>query len=484
MSKTQACRHKRKDRSMSDIRRHLEDIVNTMNEGLMVVGPDGSILLANDALCRMTGYQREELLSRSCTIFHCDSCEGVRREGGALWCNLFTLGTIHHRRCAMVRKDGGYVHVLKNAAVLKGDKGDIIAAVETLTDISELDRKEQQIVRLSRLLDSEKGFRGIIGTSPAIQKVFDITEKAAQSDAPVIIYGESGTGKELIARAIHDLGPHREGPYIQVNCAALNESLLESELFGHVKGAFTGASSHREGRFEAADGGDIFLDEIGDVPLSIQVKLLRVLENKTLERVGDHRPIRVDVRIITATNRDLPKMVREGTFREDFFFRINVIPIHLPPLRERLEDLPLLVDFFLEHQRRKGKNVHGVHPQAMAALTAYRWPGNVRELKSTLEYACVVTDDGLIRHEHLPPHVLQPHEALCAPNSALNNIVALKTTGAARAPHPDRRQELIEALRRARGNQTEAARILGVSRVTVWNRMRRYQIDLHKVIAE
>lgn len=469
---------------MADIRAYLEQIVNTMNDGLMVVAPDGAILLVNEALCRITGYRRKELIGKSCALFHCDSCEGERREGGSLWCSLFGLGTLHHRRCVVVRKDGGYVHVLKNASVLKDETGRVIGAVETLTDISELDRKEEQIVRLSRLLNSEKGFRGIIGTSPVMQKVFDLTEKAAQSDAPVIIYGESGTGKELIARAIHDLGPHRDGPYIQVNCAALNESLLESELFGHVKGAFTGATSHREGRFEAASGGDIFLDEIGDVPLSIQVKLLRVLENKTVERVGDHRPIPVDVRIITATNRDLPKMVREGAFREDFFFRINVIPIHLPPLRHRMEDLPLLVDVFLDQQRRKGKNIQGVHPKAMAALMSYGWPGNVRELKSTLEYACVVAEDGLIRPEHLPPHVTQHNGAVCAGEAA---VLPPPSTGFGSFHRPgrrDRRQELIEALRQAGGNQSEAARLLGVSRVTVWNRMKRYQIDLRKVITE
>ncbi|MEJ5364957.1 MAG: sigma 54-interacting transcriptional regulator [Desulfosoma sp.] len=467
---------------MADIRAYLEQIVNTMNDGLMVVAPEGSILLVNEALCRITGYTRKELLGKSCTLFHCDSCEGERRDGAPVWCSLFVSGSLHHKRCVVVRKDGGYVHVLKNASVLKDENGRVIGAVETLTDISELDRKEEQIVRLSRLLDSEKGFRGIIGTSPVMQKVFDLTEKAAQSDAPVIIYGESGTGKELIARAIHDLGPHRNGPYIQVNCAALNESLLESELFGHVKGAFTGATSHREGRFEAANGGDIFLDEIGDVPLSIQVKLLRVLENKTVERVGDHRPIPVDVRIITATNRDLPKMVREGAFREDFFFRINVIPIHLPPLRHRMEDLPLLVDVFLDQQRRKGKNIQGVHPQAMAALMAYDWPGNVRELKSTLEYACVVAEDGLIRPEHLPPHVTQGQSAVCTVEATA--VSSLSGSGSsARSKKRDRRQELIEALQQAGGNQSEAARLLGVSRVTVWNRMKRYQIDLKKVIA-
>ncbi len=470
--------------AMPDIHTYLEDIVNTMNDGLMVVAPDGTILMVNDALTRMTGYRREELIGKSCALFNCDTCEGERRGGGEKWCSLFASGSLRNKRCFVVRKDGGYLHAIKNASVLKNKDGRVIGAVETLTDISELDRKEEQIVRLSRLLEKEKGFHGIIGTSPAMQKVFDITEKAAQSDAPVIIYGESGTGKELFARAIHDLGPHRNGPYIQVNCAALNESLLESELFGHVKGAFTGAYSHREGRFEAADGGDIFLDEIGDVPLSIQVKLLRVLESKQIERVGDHRPIPVDVRIITATNRDLHKMVREGTFREDFFFRINVIPIHLPPLRDRMEDLPLLVDAFLAQHRKKGKNIQGVSPQAMAVLMNYRWPGNVRELKSTLEYACVLAGEGVIRPEHLPPHLTQPGAS--GIDIRRSRTVLVQTSSSTGRPADqgkrDKRQELIEALRQAGGNQSEAARILGVSRVTVWNRMKRYNIDLKKVI--
>ena len=468
---------------MPDIHAYLEDILNTMNDGLMVVGPDGTVLLVNEALCRLTGYGREELLGKSCTLFNCDSCEGERLGSGGKWCSLFVSGSMRNKRCLIMRKDGGYLHAVKNASVLRDERNRVIGAVETITDISELDRKEEQIVRLSRLLESEKGFHGIIGTSPAMQRAFDITEKAAQSDAPVIIYGESGTGKELFARAIHDLGPHRDGPYIQVNCAALNESLLESELFGHVKGAFTGATSHREGRFEAADGGDLFLDEIGDVPLSIQVKLLRVLENKQVERVGDHRPIPVDVRIITATNRDLPRMVREGTFREDFFFRINVIPIHLPPLRERMEDLPLLVDAFLSRHRKKGKRIQGLSPQAMAHFMAYAWPGNVRELKSALEYACVLAGEGVIQPEHLPPHILRPRAPAAAPNAVPASPAEAGAPASRPVPPRDQRQELIDVLRQTGGNQSEAARILGVSRVTIWNRMKRYNIDLKKVIA-
>ena len=206
---------------------------------------------------------------------------------------------------------------------------------------------------------------GIVGSSPAIHKVFQLIEKAAHSDSPIIIFGESGTGKELVARAIHDQGHRKDGPYVQLNCAALNAALLESELFGHVKGAFTGAFRHRIGRFEAAHSGDLFLDEIGDIPMSIQVKLLRVLETRQFDRVGDHHPISVDVRIISATNKNLLDMIAQKQFREDLFFRINVIPIYLPPLRERKEDIPLLVSTFIQRlQRVTGKRIIGLTPNA------------------------------------------------------------------------------------------------------------------------
>jgi two-component system response regulator HydG len=304
-----------------------------------------------------------------------------------------------------------------------------------------------------------------------MQQVFDLTQKAAQSEAPVIIYGESGTGKELVAHAIHALGRRNEGPFITCNCAALNEALLESELFGHVKGAFTGAYTHRQGRFEAAHQGDIFLDEVGDIPAAIQVKLLRVLETKRFERVGDVRPISVDVRIITATHRDLESLVGAGTFREDLFFRINVIPIHLPPLRARLEDLPLLVDHFLGRLRhRSGKAITGLTRDAMGLLLDHSWPGNVRELKGVLEYAFVVAESGLITPSHLPPKL---NSRDIAPTAPLKAEAALDS---------DEKEALINALRTAGGNQSQAAALLGVSRVTVWHRMKKYGIDVHKLV--
>jgi len=370
------------------------------------------------------------------------------------------------KRCSLIKKDGSCLPVLKNASLLKDDTGLPLGAVETLMDISELERLDQEVHQLSHQLETNNGFQGIVGSSPVMQKIYQVIQKAAMSDAPVIIYGESGTGKELVARAIHFMGRRKEAPFVQLNCAALNEALLESELFGHIKGAFTGAYRHRIGRFEAAHEGDLFLDEIADIPLATQVKLLRVLETKQFERVGDHRPVSVDVRIITATNKDLQEMIDSKRFREDLFFRINVIPIHLPPLRERLEDVPLLVAAFTERLReRTGKKITGLSPEAMERFMSYSWPGNVRELKSALEYAFVIAEKGSIGLEQLPhPLVSEPIR------------------------HPSKSKEseekvaLIEALRKSNGNQSEAARILGVNRVTVWNRMRKHGIDLRKVL--
>jgi len=281
----------------------------------------------------------------------------------------------------------------------------------------------------------------------------------------VIIYGESGTGKELVAAAIHNIGSGKNKPYLKVNCAALNESLLESELFGHVKGAFTGAYQNRQGRFEAAQGGAIFLDEIGDLPLSTQVKLLRVLEEKVIERVGDNQPLHIDVRIISATNRNLKELVAAGIFREDLFYRINVIPIVIPPLRERRNDIPLLAESFFRRIRLKNdKNILSISNQSMEALMHYSWPGNVRELKSALEYAFVTCNGSIIGPNHLPPDIF------------LNN----RPLPVEEEPRIDRdeiqKSRLIEALERAEGNQSKAARILNVSRVTVWNRMKKYSI--------
>jgi DNA-binding NtrC family response regulator len=325
----------------------------------------------------------------------------------------------------------------------------------------------------------------MVGRSPAMRRVFELVEKAAQSDATVIIFGESGVGKELVAHAIHRLGPRRDKPFVQINCAAFNESLLESELFGHVRGAFTGAHRHRIGRFEEVKDGDLFLDEVGDIPLPTQVKLLRVLETRAFERVGDNQPLPMDGRLISATNQDLDRLVTEGRFRRDFFFRINVIPLRVPPLRERREDIPLLVDHFVRRLReRTERDVPGLTPPAMARLVAHHWSGNVRELRSALEYAFVVCPAGPIDLEHLPPFEAGT-SMVSAPALDAAAVASSPTLPAQPALSPQeqaQREALVGALRATGGNKSAAARQLGVSRVTVLNRMRKYGVDLQRIL--
>lgn len=450
-----------------DLDRYWKTVVSTIRDGIMIVDTDGSIVSVNRALEAMTGYTRKELIGQKCSILNCSIYRMVRERSEDHWCQLFRNGTLNTRRCTIMRKDGTYVQVLKNASPLHDSRGYVMGAVETITDVTELVEKDRQLAAFRRELRMENSYQGLIGVSSQMRQVFDLIENAAHSDAPVIVLGESGTGKELVARAIHQVGERKKGPYVKVNCASLTESLLESELFGHVKGAYTGAYKSRAGRFEMAQDGDIFLDEIGDLPLSTQVKLLRVLEEKVVERVGDNKPIPVDVRIISATNRNLPRLVEKGAFRQDFYFRINVIPIVLPPLRERVEDIPLLAESFFRKLRLKGqKPIEGISKSAMDLLLQHAWPGNVRELKSAFEYAFVTCQDRIIEPHHMPPDLLNSSKGL------------RENAESSSPPNKDdmRKYQLIDALARAKGNQSAAAEILGVSRVTVWNRMKRYGI--------
>jgi two-component system response regulator HydG len=320
-----------------DYGQYWQTIVETMEDGLLVVAPDGIIMSVNPALERILGYSRGDLVGRPCTALGCDHCSGVMDGGGKHHCALFSQGGIRRCRCNLTRKDGLRVPVIKNAALLRDPNGEVMGGVETLTDLSAVAAKEKELEQLRRKMGVSTSFQGIIGSSRPMLELYDLIQAASQSQAPVLIMGESGTGKELVAESVHSLSPRSKGPFIKVNCAALNESLLESELFGHVKGAFTGADRARVGRFQAAQEGSFFLDEVGDLPPSTQVKLLRVLQEKQIERVGDHQPIAVDVRFISATHRDLRGMVDDGGFRQDLFFRVAVIPIHVPPLRERKE---------------------------------------------------------------------------------------------------------------------------------------------------
>ena len=318
-------------------------------------------------------------------------------------------------------------------------------AIVMFEDVTELNH-------LRKRLKAEQSFRGIVGQDPRMEELFETIRDVADVDVPVLIQGESGTGKELVAAAIHNEGPRAGRLFVPVNCAALPEGLLESELFGHVKGAFTGAIRDKKGRFELADGGTLFLDEIGDLPKTVQVKLLRVLQEGIFERVGGEKSLSVDVRIISATNRDLAREVAQGHFRKDLYYRIRVVPITIPALKERRDDIPLLVKHFLQKESSEGSQVRGISPEALALMVEYSWPGNVRELQSALRFALLKARGEVIRVEHLPAELIDWRES--------------------RAPSDPRRkldrESVLGALVQSGGNKAKAARMLGVGRATLY----------------
>lgn len=321
--------------------------------------------------------------------------------------------------------------------------------------------------RLKAQLDRKYGFENIIGSSPAMQEVFEVIRQAAPTRATVLIQGESGTGKELVARALHQCSPRRDGPFVPVHCAALAPTLLESELFGHEKGAFTGAVERRRGRFELADGGTLFLDEIGEIDMALQVKILRVLEERQFERVGGGETLHVDVRLVAATNRDLKKMVQEGTFREDLYYRIYVINVTLPPLRERGEgDIARLAKHYLkELSKENGKPEANLTPAAMDVLASYAWPGNVRELRNVLERMIVLGPGGTLDVEQIPLALRQA--VMEGAGDATGRSVGGGTS-------PTERERVVEALERCGGHRTRAAALLGMSRRTFQRRLSEY----------
>ena len=321
---------------------------------------------------------------------------------------------------------------------------------------------EEENVKLRQELDRSYGLERILGTSPRIQQVLEKIRQVADSRASILVQGESGTGKELVARAVHGLSSRRRGPFVAVHCAALSPQLLESELFGHEKGAFTGAVERRIGRLEQARGGTLFLDEIGEIDSATQVKLLRVLGERTLERVGGNKPIEVDVRLVAATHRNLEGMVREGKFREDLLFRIRVVEIDLPALRERLEDIPILAGHFLqEYVRENGKGDLRFSPGAMQALRNYRWPGNVRELRTAVEHGVVLARGPEIEPKDLPASVREGNRAgeIAGPKSGVVSLTELES------------QAIAAALRKTGDNISEAAKLLGISRRTLHRKL-------------
>ncbi|MBA3010919.1 MAG: sigma 54-interacting transcriptional regulator [Proteobacteria bacterium] len=462
-------------------------IIDSVQDGIIIVDAQGNFIAANHSAQLMTGYTEENLKGRSCRLLNCTGCEIKGTGRGKDWCGLFSAGLVRDKKCVITAADNRAVPIVKTATVLFDDKGEILGAVETLKDISENINYKNELASIRRMYHIDDGFHGIIGRTTVMQNLFENIESVASLDTPVMILGESGTGKEMVAKALHETGNRAKNPFIKVNCAALSESILESELFGHIKGAYTSADVDRVGRFEAAHTGTIFLDEIGDIPLSVQVKLLRVLEEQMIQRVGENKSIPIDVRIITATNKNLDALIEQEKFREDLFFRINVFPMTCPPLRLRRDDITLIIQHFISiHAEKTGKNILGFTPEAMRAMVSYSWPGNIRELRNAVEYAFVLARGKSIRSEHLPEKVVYknlppslPPETQKNLNAEVGgepgNIFSQRTTVMVKQ---SQREALIAALKQAEGNQTKAAELLGVSRITVWKRMKKYNISV------
>ncbi len=343
---------------------------------------------------------------------------------------------------------------------------DIDSLKLTVARAMDYDALQEENKKLKARLGEQFDFGNIIGRSPKMQKVFETLSLVAPSDATVLINGESGTGKELIASALHHNSSRQENAFIKLNCAALHENLLESELFGHERGAFTGADSMRPGRFELASNGTLFLDEIGDMSLQTQAKILRVLQEGELERVGGNKTIQVDVRLVAATHKNLPAMVEEGSFRQDLFFRLSVVPIELPPLRERVEDIPVLADFFLQRYAEKNKkDIKGFHPQTLILLSRYSWPGNIRELENTIERAVILCLGEQITPRELPPQILPEDFIVSETPAPAREGMTLKNM----------EEEAIRAtLKQTGNNKSQTAKLLGIARQTLLNKIKEY----------
>ncbi|MGA1875609.1 MAG: sigma 54-interacting transcriptional regulator [bacterium] len=444
----------------------LDALINTTNDLIFIRNCRGEITFVSHAVQRILGYSPEVFKNLPLdNLLSSNPLNQTFRESPHQWCS--GNGKIEPYWTELVANDGKLIFIEINESPVRGKRGEIMQIMGIGRDISERKRLEDQLREYQEKQTQKfKGiyrFGDIIGQSKKMREIYDLIKIVSQNNSTVLLRGESGTGKELIARAIHSHSPRERCPFVEVTCSVLSEHLLESELFGHVKGAFTGAIKDRPGRFEQAEGGTIFLDEIGDISLNQQIKLLRVLQEREIVRVGGERRIKVDVRIIGATNKDLEKAVAEGAFREDLYYRLNVVPITVPPLRDRKEDIPLLVENFMERICDKlGKHVRDISQKAMNMLLEYYWPGNIRQLENALEYALIRCQGTEIKTRCLPLEIRNSQTE----KPSVQDVVA-----------NTEKTIIIDTLKSCQWDVTQAAKKLEISRTTLWRRMKKYHIE-------
>ena len=438
--------------------RQLKIILDNLDIGVFTVTRGGLITFFNTIAEKISGFRRKEVIGRPCAA--------LLGEGPADGANLLKQAVEggkaqSNKKGVLTAKDGRKIPIRGNYMALRNEQGRMIGGLATIQDLSLIDE-------LHRAISSRYTFADMIGKDPSIQKIFDIVPVVAESDATILIEGSTGTGKDLLAKVIHNASKRAKKPLVKVNCAALPDNLLESEMFGYVKGAFTGADKDKPGRFQEADGGTIFLDEIGDLPLSLQAKLLRVLEEKQFYPLGSRKITRVDVRIIAATNQGLEEMVGAKRFREDLFYRLNVIRLELPPLRERRADIPLLIENILRRLSSARKaQASRISEEAMEILLNYDYPGNVRELENILEHALIICQEEVIGVKHLPIFLRKATPA-AGPEKGVS----------AQEGTPTEKERILEALKRHHWQRNEAARELHMDRTTLWRKMKRYHLPV------
>ncbi len=437
--------------------RYFPLILDSVRQGIFTVNGSSQITTFNRAACEITGFDEEEVLGKFCRdVFRSDLCDTVcpmRR-------TIDTREEVRNREATILTKDGRPVPISVTTTPLLTKTGKFVGGVEVFQDL-------RQLHSLKRELDEKYRFQDIVSKNAEMRRIFRLLPLVAESNSTILVTGESGTGKELIAKAIHNSGPRKNGPFVAVNCAAMPENLLESELFGYKKGAFTDAKQNKPGRIAQAEGGTLFLDEVADLAKPLQVKILRFLQELTYEPLGSNESMKADVRIIAATNRNLGRLVSDGEFREDLFFRLNVMEIRLPPLCRRTEDIPLLVQHFIRRfQITSNRSIQGIDDEALAQLMRYPFPGNIRELENIIERAFILCTGERIHNDNLPDYISRNQEDHPSANGRSMDKLA----------HAER-DAILQTLEKHGGNRTRAAQELGIHRVTLVRKLKKFGIS-------